>query len=291
MRWMSLCFALSLFVTGCGQKTAEEYNQEIQAKNEQMEAALLKKDPFAFSTFWAKDGVYINITTHQTLKGPDQIKEYFARLFQNAVYSKMTVENIEFIDDRTASEVGKFTLSYQGKPLETHTFKAIFVHQDGNWLLQKVIEAEFLEPATHYKDLKELDWLVGYWIDEEPNMEVYYEYKWDDNKNFLIQDFQMDVLDEEELKGQQIIGWDPAAKEIRSWIFDSDGGIGEGHWSKKGNTWYVTVSFILSDGRKATALHLYTQVDKDTYMFTSQDRDIDGALLPDIGPIKIVRRK
>ena len=30
----------------------------------------------------------------------------------------------------------------------------------------------------------------------------------------------------------QRIGWDPAAKQIRSWEFDSEGGFGEGTWGE-----------------------------------------------------------
>jgi len=35
------------------------------------------------------------------------------------------------------------------------------------------------------------------------------------------------------MAGMQIIGWGPAAKQMRSWVFDSDGGFGTVIWSKK----------------------------------------------------------
>jgi hypothetical protein len=34
--------------------------------------------------------------------------------------------------------------------------------------------------------------------------------------------------------GTQWIGWDPAAKQIRSWSFEADGGYGESVWTKQG---------------------------------------------------------
>ena len=46
----------------------------------------------------------------------------------------------------------------------------------------------------------------------------------------------------DDLEGTQVIGWDPAAGTIRSWMFDSDGGFGEGTWSKKDNSWIVKFS-------------------------------------------------
>ena len=38
--------------------------------------------------------------------------------------------------------------------------------------------------------------------------------------------------------GIQIIGWDPAAKAIRSWTFDSKGTFAEATWQQKNGRWY-----------------------------------------------------
>ena len=65
----------------------------------------------------------------------------------------------------------------------------------------------------------------------------------------------------DDLEGTQVIGWDPAAGTIRSWMFDSDGGFGEGIWTKNDNTWIVKFSQVLPDGRKASATNIYTLVD------------------------------
>ena len=47
----------------------------------------------------------------------------------------------------------------------------------------------------------------------------------------------------------RFIGWDPATEQIRSRVFDSDGGFGQGTWKKKGNRWYIQQSGVLPDGR------------------------------------------
>ena len=65
----------------------------------------------------------------------------------------------------------------------------------------------------------------------------------------------------DDLEGTQVIGWDPAAGTIRSWMFDSDGGFGEGTWSKKDNSWIVKFNQVLPDGRKASATNIYTLID------------------------------
>ena len=63
---------------------------------------------------------------------------------------------------------------------------------------------------------------MGYYMDEV----VEAKFSWDDNKSFLIEEFQ--VIREEAvlMKGTQRIGWDPQAKQVRSWIFDNASGFG-----------------------------------------------------------------
>ncbi len=110
----------------------------------------------------------------------------------------------------------------------------------------------------------------------------------DKHKNFLMQNFSMKVLDQNELQGCQIIGWDPIQEKIRSWVFDSDGGFGEGYWSQQGDSWYVNMSFTLADGRKASSTNIYTKVD-GSYTFASEGRDVNGEVLPNIEPVKVVK--
>jgi hypothetical protein len=130
---------------------------------------------------------------------------------------------------------------------------------------------------------------VGEWIDNDDTVNFTSRYAWDKNKNFLTQHFSMAVLDQETIKGQQIIGWDPYLQSIRSWIFDSSGGFGESLWSKQDNQWYAETSYTLPDGGKASATHIYAEVDPNNYTFSSEGRDIDGTVLPNIGPFNVIR--
>lgn len=145
--------------------------------------------------------------------------------------------------------------------------------------------------SFHYEQLKELNWLVGNWVnDTSSDMTVHSTYRWDTGKNFLLQSFKMTSPEQKELSGEQIIGWDPIEKTICSWIFDSDGGFGKSTWTKQENSWYATTIFTLFDGRRASATHVYTKVNENTYTFSSQNRDIDGKVLPNIGPFKAMKR-
>lgn len=160
-----------------------------------------------------------------------------------------------------------------------------------NHLLTDEAPSQTSTPA-HSEDLKDLGWLVGTWEDaeNEKDVDVSSSWKWGMNKNYLIQSFDAKVPDQPPLEGRQVVMWDPAEKRLRSWIFDSDGGFGQGFWSKQDNSWIASMLFTLPDGRKGSANHIYTKIDDKSYTFASVNRDIEGNLLPNIGPFKVVKK-
>ena len=87
-----------------------------------------------------------------------------------------------------------------------------------------------------------------------------------------------------------ILGWDPAVQTIRSWVFDSEGGFGVGAWSRSGNRWMVRGLRALPDGRRGSATMVIEYVDETTFTLRTIGRQIDGELMPNIGPLKVVRK-
>ncbi len=115
------------------------------------------------------------------------------------------------------------------------------------------------------------------------------ECSWTRNNNFITRSFTVSVGDRVDMAGMQIVGWDPAAEQIRSWVFDSDGGFAEGVWTRKGNRWSISQSGVLPDGRKASAVNIVTYEDDNTYTWQSVSRTVGGELLPNIEEVRIVR--
>jgi hypothetical protein len=91
------------------------------------------------------------------------------------------------------------------------------------------------------------------------------------------------------MSGSQRIGWDPRLKQVRSWVFDSDGGFSEGFWSRDGERWVIKTTGVLKDGRAASATNILTRVNKDTIKWTSVDRTFGADVLPDGEEINLVR--
>jgi hypothetical protein len=106
----------------------------------------------------------------------------------------------------------------------------------------------------------------------------------------LTYSFSAAVSDTDPLEGTQVIGWDPVSGVIRSWLFDSDGGFGDGVWTRDGNRWIVAFRQTLPDGRQGKATNVYTVVDQNTLRWDSTQRTVDGEPLPDVAAVTIVRK-
>jgi hypothetical protein len=76
---------------------------------------------------------------------------------------------------------------------------------------------------------------------------------------------------------------------VRSWVYDSTGGFGEGYWQRDGNKWVVGSTAILADGGIGGATNIYEFKDENTVLYRSVDRDVDGQPVADV-EAKFVRK-
>ena len=146
------------------------------------------------------------------------------------------------------------------------------------------------ETPAASEQLQELAWLVGDWVDDSSDADNSVTVKWTENKTFLTYAFKVSAPGSDDLEGTQIIGWDPAAGTIRSWMFDSDGGFGEGAWSKHGDTWVVKFGEGLV--RRPQGLgnqRLQAGGRQHIRAWKSIGRKLDGQFLPNI-EVKMVRK-
>jgi hypothetical protein len=143
---------------------------------------------------------------------------------------------------------------------------------------------------SHYEQLKVLEWMVGQWASNTDNAEVELDCDWTKNQNFLTRAFKISIDGNATHSGMQFIGWDPAAKTIRSWTFDSNGTFAEATWEQKGGRWFIRNRGTLPDGRPATMINVMKPVDANSFTWQTIERMADGELLPNIDEIEIVRR-
>jgi uncharacterized protein (TIGR02246 family) len=253
--------------------------------------AFNKGDAKAVAAMWSPEAVCINPLSDEQVVGREAIEKQMLETFAETKGIKLeaTTNSIQFISPGVAVEHGTAKLTVADQTLENSEYTAVYVKRDRQWLLDRMTEEEIVVPPSQYEQLKGLEWMVGRWVDQDDKASVVSECKWARNNNFLVRNFEVQVRDRIDMSGMQIIGWDPVAKQIRSWVFDSDGGTGQGTWTKKENRWYVQQSGVLHDGRKSSAVNVFTYLDENTFTLQSINRTVDGELLPNVDEVKITK--
>jgi uncharacterized protein (TIGR02246 family) len=225
------------------------------------------------------------------VSGRDEIKQAFEEAFSMSPKGSIgiVVDSIQFLTPDVALEEGSTSMFPDGETLTAKSrYTVVHLKKDGRWLMQsvRVVEEESL---SAYGELQSLEWLVGEWIDEGRTETVETAFRWDENKSFLLEEFQVIREGEVVLKGTQRIGWDPQAKHIRSWTFDSAGGFGEAVWTPVGDDWVVKAKAVTADGTSASATRTLTRSAQDRAIWTVTDRLAGDERLDDLA-VTMVRK-
>jgi len=255
--------------------------------------AFHKGDAKALAGFWTADGDYTD-QTGRTLKGRVAIEKAFKEFFAENKGLKLRIDitGLRFVTPEVAVEDGiTEVIPPDGGPPSRARYTIVHVKKDGAWVLGSVRDAAYAPPSNHGY-LRQLEWAIGAWesaADKGETARV--SFAWSENQNFIVSSSTTTFKSIAIGGGMKWIGWDAAAKKIRSWTFESDGSFGEGAWTHEGNKWTIKSSATLRDGKKLTATNIVTRIDNDTLTWQSRDRAVDGTALPDIAEIKMRRVK
>jgi uncharacterized protein (TIGR02246 family) len=255
--------------------------------------AFNKGDAKAMAACWTPDGDYIT-QSGKLLQGRPAIEEAFRAYFaeNKGMKLRIDVDSIRFPTPDTAIKDGTVeVIPPDGAPPAITRFSNFQVNKGGQWSLVSVREAPFV-PPSNFDQLRVLDWMLGNWASDAAKGEVSrISCNWSAGQNFIESAYSVAFKDVYLSSGTQKIAWDGAAKKIRSWSFDADGGFGEGTWSKDGDKWVVKFNSVLQDGKKLTATNVVTRVDANTIIWQSKDRSLDGKALPDSEAVQLKRVK
>jgi uncharacterized protein (TIGR02246 family) len=256
--------------------------------------AFQKGDAKALAAFWVADGDYTDETGH-LYKGRAAIEKAFTGLFAENKGLKLRInsEALRFLTPDVAVEDGVTeVIAPDGSPPSRARYTIVHVKKDGKWRLGSVRDTVFA-PTTNYEHLRGLEWAIGDWADDSAKGEVArVSFAWSENQGFIVSNFTTTFKNIAIGGGTQWIGWDPRAKQLRSWTFDTDGGFGEGTWAGEGKgKWVIKTKMVLQDGKQVVATNVLTRVDADTLAWQSRDRSVDGNVLPDTKEIRMKRVK
>jgi uncharacterized protein (TIGR02246 family) len=249
-------------------------------------------DATAAAATYAEDALTIEEKGERT-EGRAAIRDRLAASFAENPGSTIAIkeDTLRFLSPDTALEVGRTTITPPGAGgvPEATRYTVVYIKQDGRWL-QSVVRDEVAHDLTAHDRLKELDWMVGEWINESQDAVVQTTCKWADNGNFLTREFTMKTHGQPVLSGTQRIGWDPVRNQFKTWIFDTEGGFAEGYWTRNGDEWVIKAEGVQQDGRHTSVTNILKRLGKDRASWQSVDRSLGGVALPGIDEFTLVRK-
>jgi uncharacterized protein (TIGR02246 family) len=207
-------------------------------------------------------------------EGQAAIKGLLTKYFDAFPGAKMTVEvdSIRVVGP-VAFEEGTRTITTKdetGKAIVHYSLVRTKVGND--WPIVSLREDADDPDITPHEHLESLAWLVGDWVNEGTDAVVRISYRWSTDTNFLLGDFHVSKNGSTVMQSTQRIGWDPLAGKVRSWMFDSDGGYGHGHWTQIEAAWVIKSTAVLPDGQTGSATITVTAQGKDRFVLKGTDR-------------------
>src|SRR5436190_22055917 len=132
-----------------------------------------------------RDGTEVN--------GREEIKQSFEQAFKDSPKTAVSVvvDSIRFLTPDVAVEEGDTTTFPDGETLTSRDrYTVLHLKRGGKWQMQsvRVVEEESL---SAYGELAPLEWLIGEWVDEGREELVETKFRWDENKSFLLEEFQV----------------------------------------------------------------------------------------------------
>jgi uncharacterized protein (TIGR02246 family) len=206
--------------------------------------------------------------------GQPAIKDLLTKFFAKYPGAKLTlnIDSIRVIGPVAFEEGTRLTATKDDASASQVRFEVVRAKTPAGWQIASLRDFADDPDLTPHERLEPLAWLVGDWVNEGNDAAVRISYHWSDDKNFLLGDFQVGKQGSTVMQSTQRIGWDPLAGKVRSWLFDSDGGFGEGHWTEVDGTWVIKSSAVLPDGQTGSATVTMTPKGKDRYILKGTDR-------------------
>jgi uncharacterized protein (TIGR02246 family) len=255
--------------------------------------AFNKKDPARIVELFTPDGTLVDSENVAT-RGREAIAKEFSEAFGEP--SSYTLdgktEHIRLITPDVAEAEG---MSRHVSPREAtiaNRFVALLARQGDVWKIAEIRDYPApVDSVAPNERLKELEWMVGEWVDESEDAQVTSTVKWGQGKGYLVRDYSVQVKGEPTTSGLMVIAWDAQSEQIKSWIFNDDGSRGEGCWTRAtDNQWVVKAHGSTRNGRPTSATQVITLVNKDAIKTSSTDRIVGGEIAGDIEDIIMVRK-
>jgi uncharacterized protein (TIGR02246 family) len=254
-------------------------------------AAFNKGDAKAVASLWTEDGDYIDESGRE-FKGREAIEREYASFFaaNPGVQIKIVVDSVKLLGDSAAIEDGRAYLEPAPGAPAISKYTAAHVKVGSQWLMATVRDRRIELPST-YKNVADLEWLIGTWTAEEHGGKTVSTCRWVANKSFVERSYSTTHADGTSSSGLQVIGWNPQGGHVQSWNFSADGGHAIGVWTPREDGWEAVMRGVTGDGTGTTATNHLRRLDDDAYAWQSVNRTAGGRPLPDTDEVVVKRTK
>jgi uncharacterized protein (TIGR02246 family) len=268
-------------------QSSPEY-QEAEDQFRKYQEAYDRGDAKALASFYAEDVDYIDQDGVE-VRSRGEMEKLFMENFQANPGAKIaiTIEEVKLLTPDVQVNRGFATVTATSGLTESTRYVAVLGKKADRWQVCQLTQTAAPAP-TASSQLEALKWLIGNWENKDADQTVETKVEWAGDKNFLVRTFKLKG-EQGETDGWEIVGWDPDRQQIRSWIFDSNGGLGESSWSYESGHWLIRASNVLPDGSRSTAENLLTKFDDNTFTWESQNRTLDGESQPSVPKIVVHR--
>jgi uncharacterized protein (TIGR02246 family) len=224
-------------------------------------------------------------------QGQQEIKDLFSGFFAKFPGSRLAldIESIRLTGPVAIEEGTRTITTNDGATRSQFRYIAVRVKSDSGWKIASFRDFSDDPVPTPHEYLQPLAGLVGDWINEGADGKVAISYRWSEDKNFLLGEFQVTSPGNPTTTSSQRIGWDPQAGTIRSWLFDPDGGFTNGQWTVVEDGIVIKSSSVNPDGGTASATMTIVAVDKDHFSIKGTERIVGDSREPDF-EITVTRR-
>ena len=192
-------------------------------------------------------------------------------------------DTIRFPSRDTAAVEGLLRVVHPDSGTSNKRFEIHCVREDGQWLLSMIHEWPHEQAA-----LLDLEWLIGSWKSKQGDTQVQTTYKWFGNKAFIQANFTIQE-NKKAYTGMQMIGVDPETGLLRTWIFEADGGVGEGVALQDGKQWIFESATELTSGDLLQATNILVRINAGTFTWQPLDLSINGEQFGNLPPVKVTR--
>lgn len=254
----------------------------IQAASETFVQAFNDAKPDEIVSLFLPQGELID-DAGNIYKGKEELQNLFTQYFAKFPDAKLSlsIESIRLIGDDIAIEEGTRYVTTKDDASAQMRYVAVRTWRDGKWYFASVQEFNDEPVPTSGERLAALSWLEGDWVSEGAESAIKISYRWADDGNFLLGDFLATRAGEVVMKSTHRLAWDPFTQNVRSWLFESDGGHAEGTWTQIDDAWIVKSSATFPDATIGSATVTITRQGENQFTMVGTERTIAGGRLDD----------